>query len=97
MKKKATAAERRHMERTAALGCCVCRNLDYGPTAAQIHHIRAGHGMSQRASNYLVIPLCPDHHQHGGPGVAFHADKTMFERMYGSELELLGQTIGDLD
>lgn len=90
------AAEKRHLDRVAALGCIVCRNLDIGPTPAAIHHIRAGHGLSQRASDYLAIPLCGDHHQNGGHGVAIHAGQAQFEAMYGSELDLLAQTIKEL-
>jgi len=36
------------------------------------------------------------HHTDGGPGVAFHAGQRSFESMYGSELDLLNQTIGEL-
>ena len=95
--KAATKHEREHMGRIAALGCCVCRNQGEGPTPAAVHHIRAGQGASQRASNYLTIPLCGIHHQNGGHGVAIHAGQTTWERMYGTELELLAQTIADLE
>jgi len=91
-----TKAERKHMDRVAGLGCVVCRNQMYGASPATIHHIREGQGMSQRAANYLVIPLCKLHHQDGGAGVAFHADRKAFERLYGSELDLLAQTIQEL-
>ncbi len=84
------------MARVASLGCVVCRNLGFGPTPASVHHIRTGQGMSQRASNYLVIPLCPQHHTDGGKGVAIHAGQQSFEAIYGSELDLLAQTIGDI-
>jgi hypothetical protein len=83
-------AERRHMDRVAALRCLICRR------PACVHHVREGQGMSQRASNFLVIPLCPDHHTDGGLGVAFHAGSKTFERIYGSELDLLAQTIEEL-
>ena len=86
-----------YLNRVANLGCVVCRNLGYGATPAAIHHIRAGQGMSQRASDYLVIPLCGSHHQTGGKGVAIHAGQQAFEALYGTELQLLAQTIGDLN
>lgn len=86
----------KHMGRVAALGCVVCRNLGYGATPAAVHHIRAGQGMSQRASDYLTIPLCAQHHQTGGKGVAIHAGQQAFEAIYGGELDLLAQTIRDL-
>lgn len=64
-------------------------------TAVTFQLIGAGQGMSQRASNYLVIPLCPSHHTDGGKGVAIHAGQQSFEAIYGSELDLLAQTIGE--
>ena len=90
-----TKREKAYLDRVASLGCVVCRNQGYGESQAQIHHIRAGQGMSQRASNYLVIPLCPSHHTDGGKGVAIHAGQQAFEAIYGSELDLLAQTIGE--
>lgn len=92
MKKAANKAEKRHMARVAALGCVVCRNQGLGPTPAELHHIRAGVGMGQRASNYDVIPLCHIHHRTGGYGMAIHAGKSEFERLYGTEKDLLAQT-----
>ena len=58
-----TIAERKHMGRVAALGCAVCRRLGHPDTPAEIHHRRAGRGLSNRASNMEVIPLCPEHHR----------------------------------
>lgn len=89
-------AERRHLAAVAALGCVVCRNMGYGDSPAEIHHIKAEQGMGQRAAHYLAIPLCPPHHRIGGIGVAYHAHPKEFERKYGSELDLLAQTIHDL-
>jgi hypothetical protein len=73
----------------ADLGCAVegCRR------PAHLHHPRFAAGMSQRSSDWLVIPLCPDHHQQGGHGVAIHAGQSTFEGLYGSEESLLAQTI----
>lgn len=86
-----TAAEKRHLNRVAGLGCIVCRNEGYGESPAARHHIRAGQGMSQRASNYEVLPLCGAHHQTGGFGVAIHAGQKTWEAKFGTELELLAQ------
>lgn len=87
------AKEARYMGRVAALGCLVCRQLGYGHTPAQVHHIKEECGAGQRQSNFLVIPLCPAHHTDGGPGIAYHAGFRQFERMYGTELDLLAATI----
>lgn len=92
----ASKAEKRHMDRVARLGCVVCRNVHGVESPAEIHHIREGQGVSQRASNFLVIPLCPSHHRSGGEGVAYHAGQRTWQSLYGTELELLAQTIGEL-
>lgn len=77
----------------ASLGCIVCRNLGYGNSPAVIHHVRIAQGVSQRAPNGLIIPLCPNHHNMGGNGVAIHSGQSTWEKLYGTEEELLNQTI----
>lgn len=89
-----TKAEKAHLNALADLGCIVCRNLDYGYTQPEIHHIRHGVGMGQRNSHKNAIPLCHKHHRTGGHGVAFHAGKQAFESRYGTEIELLAQVNG---
>ena len=76
-------ADREYLSRVAEYGCIICRR------PAQIHHIRKGVGMGQRNDNRNVLPLCPDHHQHGGWGVAIHAGQQTWEKIYGTETELL--------
>ncbi len=57
-KKGPTAAEKRHMNRVAGMGCCVCGD------PATIHHVTASvHGGRITRSNERVAPLCPRHHQ----------------------------------
>lgn len=86
-----TKAEARHMSAVAALGCIVCRNLGFGASPAELHHPRKLAGLSQRASHFDVIPLCPAHHRTGGVGVAIHAGQRTWEAEYGTEAELLEQ------
>ena len=62
-KKRATKAERDHMDAVAAMGCMICK------MPAEIHHVG---NQGTKASNYEVIPLCPLHHRHGNVGVAVH-------------------------
>lgn len=81
------------MGRVAALGCIVCRRLGHGQTPAAVHHLKEECGAGQRQSDFLTIPLCPQHHTEGGRGVAYHAGFREFERLYGSELDLLAQTL----
>lgn len=85
-----TTAERRHMSSVASLGCALCRRLGYGETPAQVHHIREGQGMSQRAQNWLTIPLCQPHHV-GTHGI--HGDRADFKNAGVDELDLLSDTI----
>ena len=84
-----TASE--HMERIAALGCILCHKLEGRYRPANVHHI----GDTSERSDWLTIPLCPEHHQ-GKTG--FHgAGERAFNRMYKtSELQLLGLTIKGL-
>lgn len=83
-----TKDERAHLSRVAALGCLACAQDGHLDTPAAIHHVRAGH---RRRNHFEVIPLCPTHHQHGGPGVAVHAGRKSFEARYGTEDALLAQ------
>lgn len=90
MKRKQTAAEKRHLARVAALGCVVCSEcLGYEGTPAQAHHVHVNFGWG-RTSHYDTIPLCPPHHV--GPGMSVHGlGRDEFTELYGrSELELLG-------
>lgn len=88
-----TDAERDYMGRVAALGCIVCRLLGFGPTPAQVHHIREGQGAAQRAGNYLTMPLCEPHHE-GRHGV--HGDKGCLRQLRMTEWDLLDITIGEV-
>jgi hypothetical protein len=89
-----TKAERLHLDRVASLGCIVCYLLDDGYKAAQVHHIREGQGMGERAGNFLTIPLCPDHHT-GPQGV--HGDRTYMRILKVDELDLLNITLERLE
>lgn len=62
-----------------------CRICHMSPV--NVHHLRTGMGMGQRASHYKTIPLCPFHHQLGGHGIAFHEEQKTWEANFGSEVE----------
>lgn len=83
-----TKSEREHMARVASLPCACC-----GQYGVQVHHIRDGQGMSQRASNFLTVPLCPECHT-GQYGV--HGDKSRMRARKQSELDWLADTIEKL-
>lgn len=76
-------ADQAYQGKVRELGCLICER------PASIHHVRVGVGMSQRSGERRVLPLCPDHHLWGGYGVAFHAGKVEWQRIYGSEESLL--------
>lgn len=82
-----SALARMHMGRVAELGCIICRR------PAEVHHCRAYAGGGQKASDFHVIGLCPDHHRLGGSGIAFHAGPQSFARKFGTEPELLLRTL----
>ena len=83
-KKAPTAEERRYRNRVAGLGCLICG------MPANLHHVRQGVGMGQKAADIGgLLPLCHIHHQNGGHGVAFHAGKKTWQAKYGTEEELL--------
>lgn len=92
-----TKTDRIWLSRVAALGCIVCKNLGFGETPAEIHHVRTGQGAGQRADHRKTIPPCHQHHRVGGHGVAIHAGKKTWEQKYGSETELLIQVVSELD
>lgn len=92
MKKRrpaSTAAEKAHMGKVAALGCILCQHLDFGPTPAEVHHVRERHGWG-RSGHFATIPLCPFHHT-GALGGIHSMGRDQFTARYGiSELDLLG-------
>ena len=73
------------MNLVAQLPCALCQQV-----GVEVHHIREGQGMAQRADDMLVIPLCPDCHR-GHLGI--HGDKTMLKIKKCTELDLLADTI----
>ena len=88
-----TKDEKKHYDKLSQFGCIVCRREGWGYSAPHIHHIRHGAGIGQKSHWSLAIPLCPNHHQHGGYGIALHAGQKEFERKFGTEAELLAETL----
>lgn len=85
-------AESDHIEKVVSKGCIICLNCFGFDSPAEAHHIGNG-AMGKRASNFEVIALCPMHHRLGGVGVAVHAGRKSFEKNFGTEKELLKQTL----
>ena len=87
-------AAKRHLSRVASLGCVICRRLGMSDTPAEIHHPRFAAGMAQRASDWLAIPACPEHHR-GPRGI--HGDRSVLRQIKADESALLADVIELLD
>lgn len=83
------SAERNHYEKVVELGCIACRKLGHYDSPAEIHHIRSGYGISQRAPYDKTIPLCPWHHRVGGYGESYHAGPKIWQEKFGDEEDLV--------
>ncbi len=84
-------AEAAHLSKLSAFGCIACY-LDGNPgTLAEMHHIREGKGMAQRASHFECIPLCPAHHRGTMHPVvpSVHLSPAAFKAEYGTEYDLM--------
>ncbi len=57
--------------------------------------MREGQGMSQRASDWLVVPLCAGHHRLGTRYIdaSLHGAPQAFRAKHGDEVGLLAQTL----
>ena len=89
-----SAAEKRYKNKVASLGCILSAYLGQGYVPAEIHHIREGQGMFERASDFLIIPLCPEYHR--GPN-GLHGNKSIMRIAKLEELDLLALTIEALN
>ena len=89
-----TKAESDYLGRVASLGCMLCDEFGQPGIPAQVHHIRSGQGMSQRAQHWLTVPLCRACHQ-GPQGI--HGDQTLLRIAKMSEMDLLAKTIERLN
>lgn len=87
-----TAAGKRHMGKVAEVGCILCRHIGAGQTPAEVHHLKEECGAGQRQSDFLTVPLCPEHHR-GNQGI-HGLGRRAFERTYRlTELDLLAMTL----
>lgn len=86
-------AARIRFGKLADMGCILCHHLGTPGTSAEIHHLRDGQGMSQRAPDERTIPLCYIHHRSDR---GFHGmGKRAFEAEYGvTERDLLAMANG---
>ena len=75
-----------YLAKVASLPCCVC-----GARPVEVHHIRTGCGMGQRAGDDQTIPLCPWHHR-TGPDAFHKLGKRPWEALYGPQREHADRT-----
>ena len=87
-----SAATARHLDRLANLGCILCKHLFGCYSAAEIHHPKEWTGAAQRASDWLAMPLCAEHHR-GASGVHGLGKKGFYARYKLAEHDLLAMTI----
>lgn len=73
-------------------GCVLCKHLGLPKTPAAIHHPREGEGTAQRASDWLAIGLCREHHQ-GDSGWHGLGKRAFYARYRLDELDLLAMTV----
>ncbi len=84
----------RHLSRVAELGCILCRHLGHHGTPAEVHHPKEGvfAGCSQRASDWLTVPLCSEHHR-GASGLHGLGTRGFYTRYKLNEADLLAMTL----
>ena len=90
-----TKHESDYMGRVKSLSCVLCDLLGQAQSdVTEAHHIRTGHGLGQRASDFLTVALCVECHRgtHG-----FHGTKTLMRIAKLTEMDLLAETIRQLD
>lgn len=90
--RKPTAAEHKHMQAVAELGCIVCRLHHHTYSPACIHHVD---GKTKPGAHFKVLGLCYLHHQGGNDCEEYtsrHPYKKRFEERYGTEEYLMQKT-----
>lgn len=91
-KQRAVApAEKLMWDRLATeIGCVACLKDGRFNPHVSIHHVD---GRTKPDCHKLVLPLCAPHHQQDDTDpagrVAVHPNKTRFERLYGTQVELM--------
>lgn len=87
-----SAAGKRWMGLVARVPCVICARMGLGDTPSLVHHMKLGSGASDRASDFLTIALCPEHHV-GKSGVHTLKEHGLYLRYKCSEIDLLADTI----
>lgn len=89
---RATAAQKRHLDRVAAMGCICCELMNREQSwPTEIHHIRCN---GQARNHWLVLPLCGEDCHRGRNGVELERVYLRLLRM--NEWDLLALVIQHL-
>lgn len=83
---------KQYMNEVAGIGCVMCHHQGHGYTPAVLHHPRDAAGGAQKASDWLVIPLCPEHHV-GPSGYHGLGSRGFYTRYKLTEWDLMAMTI----
>lgn len=81
-------AEKKHMSRVAELPCVVC-----GAEPVEVHHILDGRTPGRRSSDWLTLPVCPEHHR-GTHGI--HGTRQAWSMAKVSEMAALADTLNQI-
>ena len=87
MTDRISRSEAAYLDRVASLDCVLC-----GRRPVEVHHVKEGQGLSQRASHWLTVALCPECHR-GPNGLHGLGTKGFYTRYKMDELDLLAKTI----
>lgn len=81
-----------YLSEIRSMRCALCSILGVEQTSrTDAHHPRFAAGMSQRASDFLAIPLCHETCHQGPNGI--HGDRALLKIAKVEEPELLAWTI----
>lgn len=87
-----SAAGDRYMGKVARVPCVLCKHMGLGQSPSIVHHMKFGTGASDRASDFLTIAVCPEHHV-GSGGIHTLKERGLYLRYKLTELDLLAMTI----
>lgn len=89
-------AGKRHMHKVAQVPCVLCTRMGLGETPSIVHHLKYGQGASDRASDFLTIAVCNEHHV-GAEGIHTLKEHGLYLRYRCSELDLLADTLAAME
>lgn len=81
--------DKKRLALIAAMPCIACKVSGKNQVMrTEVHHLM-GCGLGLKASDLKTIPLCSYHHVKGNRGEAVHSGVKSFEKVFGTQNELL--------